>query len=237
VRDPLERGSADSASPWVRRAIGLLILTAAYNFVEAGVAVWAGIEAHSIALVGFGFDAVIELAASLVVLWRFRVESTGGGDAEVEYTEGLVRRFVGLTFFLLAAYVVAEAGARLWSREAAEGTTVGIALAVASLIIMPVLSVAKLRVARALGSRALEAEAKETLVCAYLSFALLLGLAANAWAGWWWADPAAALVMVPWLIREGRESFGAETHTPGERPRRGEERRGNGDVPGRQAAG
>lgn len=191
----------------LRRALWLLGATAAYNLIEAGVALFAGWAAGSIALVGFGLDSGIELAAALMVLWRFRVEWQGGDTATVEAAEERVRRFVGVTFFLLAAYVTWQAGTRLWHQDVAAESDLGIILAAASLVIMPGIALWKLRLARRLGSRSLAAEAKETLACAWLSAALLLGLGANAWLGWWWADPVAALVMVPWLIREGLEGF------------------------------
>ncbi|HSL70939.1 MAG TPA: cation transporter, partial [Longimicrobiales bacterium] len=179
----------------------------AYNGLEALVAIGAGLRARSIALVGFGLDSIIELAAAGVVLWRIRLEARGARAEEVAGAEERVERFVGITFFLLALYVGFEAGSRLWRHEAPAESTIGIILAVASLLIMPTLALAKLRVARALGSAALRAEARETLACAYLSLTLLAGLIANAWLGWWWADPVAALLMVPWLVREGREAF------------------------------
>ncbi len=191
----------------VRRALWLLWGTAAYNVVEAGLALWAGVSAGSIALLGFGLDSVIELAAALVVLWRFRVEWVGGDRDAVEDAETRVRKVVGATFFLLAVYVLFEAGSHLLGRAPAEKSLLGIGVAAASLVIMPVLAWAKLRTAAALGSGALRAEAKETLACSYLSFTLLLGLALNAALGWWWADPLAALLMVPWLVREGVEGF------------------------------
>ncbi len=194
-------------STLLNRALWLLGATAAYNLIEAGVALYAGWAAGSIALVGFGLDSGIELAAALVVFWRFRVEWQGRDTEAIEEAEERVRRFVGVTFFLLAAYVTWQAGARLWHREVASESDLGIILAAASLVIMPGIALWKLRLARRLGSRSLAAEAKETLACAWLSAALLMGLGANAWLGWWWADPAAALVMVPWLIREGLEGF------------------------------
>ncbi len=195
---------------WVRRAYWLLTGTAAYNVVEAGLAVWAGMSARSIALVGFGLDSVIELAAAMVVLWRFRVQWRGGAEEAVAEAESRVRKVVGATFFLLAAYVLVEAGLHLTGQQRASESLLGIGIAAASLVIMPGLAVAKLRTAAALGSGALRAEAKETLACSYLSFTLLLGLVANAVAGWWWADPLAALLMVPWLVREGVEGFEAD---------------------------
>ena len=189
----------------LRRAVLLVALTLAYNMIEAGVALWAGLAAGSVALLGFGLDSVIELAASAVLLWRLSVEMRGGGGERVETAERRSRRFVGLTFLALTAYVAVESILTLVSGDHPRGSFEGIVLAAFSLVAMPALAWAKLRTARRLRSRALEAEAKETIACAYLSFALLLGLVLNLAAGWWWADPVAALAMVPWLLREGVE--------------------------------
>lgn len=181
--------------------------TAAYNAVEAAVALWAGLTAASVALIGFGLDSGIELAAALAVLARMRAEMQGAGTERVARAERRVRRFVGWTFVALAGYVVVEAGSGLWNREAPAESPLGIGLAVVSLIVMPLIAWGKLRTATALQSRALAAEAKETLACAYLSACLLLGLGFNAALGWWWADPVAALAMVPWLVHEAREAL------------------------------
>jgi divalent metal cation (Fe/Co/Zn/Cd) transporter len=181
-----------------------------YNAVEAGVAVVFGYWAHSIALVGFGLDSVIELAAASLLLWRLGLEARGAPEHEVEAGERRVGRFVGLTFIALALYVVAQSGWILLRAKAPDESVVGIVLAAASLVVMPLVSWGKLRAADRIGSRALRAEARETLACSYLSFTLLLGLAANALAGWWWADPVAALLMVPWLVKEGIEGIRGE---------------------------
>lgn len=175
----------------------------AYNVVEAGLALWSGIEAQSIALVGFGLDSVIECVAAAALLWRLTVESRGARGHELERAERRVQRIVGSTFLLLALYVAGQAGWTLWRGAAQEESTLGIALATASLVVMPLVSWGKLRAAREIGSAALRAEAMETLACSYLSFTLLVGLVANATVGWWWADPGAALLMVPWLVKEG----------------------------------
>jgi len=185
----------------------LLVGTMAYNAIEAVVALWAGARAGSIALVGFGFDSIIELTAASVVLWRFSVEARGRGAEAVEAAEQKVHKFVGFTFLVLAAYVLLQSAWDLWAREAPSESIVGLVLAAVSLVIMPVVAMWKIRVANKIGSGALRAEAKETIACSYLSFCLLLGLAANATVGWWWADPVAALLMVPWLIKEGREGL------------------------------
>ncbi len=193
---------------WARWALRLVGVTAAYNAVEAGVALWAGVSARSIALVGFGLDSVIELAAAIMVLGRLRAEIRGSGSAFA--ADRRARRFIGWTFVALAVYVAAESAWTLWRRDVPGESVVGIVLAAISLGLMPALAWGKLRAAAALGSPALAAEAKETLACAYLSGCLLLGLALHATLGWWWADPVAALLMVPWLAHEAREALEGE---------------------------
>lgn len=204
------KGSETLDSRWGKIAKRLVAATAAYNAVEAGIAVYAGVAASSVALIGFGLDSVIELAAAGALLWRLSKERAGVEPEELEETERRVHRFVGLTFFLLAAYVTGQAAWTLSGRSIPEESVIGIILAAASLIVMPLIAWGKIHAAKRIGSRALLAEAKETLACSYLSFALLLGLAANAAAGWWWADPVAALLMVPWLIKEGIEGVRGE---------------------------
>jgi divalent metal cation (Fe/Co/Zn/Cd) transporter len=196
---------------WPRIGLWLVAATLAYNAIESVIALWAGIEAESIALLGFGLDSIIECAAAGVLLWRLSLETRGADVHTLERAERRVHRFVGGTFLALAAYVTFQSLSTLWKQEAPEESWIGILLAGASLVIMPLVSWGKLRAAREIGSAALRAEAKETLACAYLSFALLLGLVANATVGWWWADPGAALAMVPWLVREGREGIRGET--------------------------
>lgn len=197
-------------STWARRGLRLVGLTAAYNGVEALVALWAGLQAGSIALLGFGLDSVIELAAATMVLGRLRMEFARA-RVDVDARERRAHRFVGWTFVALAGYVAVESAWTLWSGDAPAESRVGIVLGAVSLALMPALAWAKLRAAAALGSRALAAEAKETLACAYLSGCLLVGLAAHTALGWWWADPVAALLMVPWLIREAREALEADS--------------------------
>ncbi|MGD2064360.1 MAG: cation transporter [Nitrospirota bacterium] len=213
--------SSDATSPvadrpagvvrdWRRVGIWLVAVTLAYNVGEAVVALWAGGRATSIALVGFGLDSLIECAAAGVLLWHLSAERRGVAEETIERRERGVHRFVGATFFALALYVAAEASWSLWRREVPATSVVGIVLACVSLTLMPLVSWGKLRAAREVGSRALAAEAKETLACSYLSFTLLVGLGANAALGWWWADPVAALLMVPWLVHEGREGWEEE---------------------------
>jgi divalent metal cation (Fe/Co/Zn/Cd) transporter len=199
--------SSVTGDRWIRRSLWLVAGTMVYNALEAVVALWAGVGAGSIALVGFGLDSVIELAAATVVLWRLVIEVRGTDSQRVRRAESRVRRFVGATFLALAAYVLVQSAWGLWAGDAPDESLVGLVLAVVSLVVMPLIAWGKLRAAHAIGSGALRAEAKETLACSYLSFCLLFGLAANAALGWWWADPLAALLMVPWLIREGLEGF------------------------------
>lgn len=208
--DALTHTPGPSRPELLRRGVRLEWFTAGWNSVEALVAIGAGLVAGSIALVGFGLDSVIETAAALMVLWRVLREVGGAEEGNVARAERRAVRFVGVTFLALAAYVCYESGGKLWRGEAPAGSWIGIGLAVASLIVMPLLAARKRVVARALGSRALAADAVETAVCAYLSFTLLLGLGANALAGWWWADPMAALAMVPLILKEGLEALGGD---------------------------
>ncbi len=195
---------------WVCYAFRLVAGTMLYNIIEAIVGLWSGFRAGSIALVGFSFDSLIEIAAGGAVLWRLRTQALGATEERIERAEVRVRRFVGATFIALSAYVLAESVMKLWTRQEAAETVVGIVLALASLIVMPLVAAGKLRIGRVLQSKALLAEAKETLACSYLSLTLLVGLLATAFVGWWWADAVAALLMVPWLIREGAEGFARE---------------------------
>jgi len=186
----------------VRRGLRLTYATLAYNSLEGIVAVGAGIGAGSIALIGFGVDSIIELTASVAAVWRLRADSE---VARRERVEGRSLRIVGACFLALAGYVTYEAVEALLQREAPAASLIGIGLAALSLLVMPVLAHAKRRIALKLGSGALAAEAMQTAVCTYLSAILLSGLVLNAEFGWWWADPVAALAMVPLIVREGME--------------------------------
>jgi divalent metal cation (Fe/Co/Zn/Cd) transporter len=190
-----------------RLALWLVVGTLAYNVIEAGVALFSGVRAGSIALFGFGLDSVIESVAAGVLLWRLWHGVRGAGETRLANMDARVHRVVGGTFIVLAIYILFQAGWTFAARAHPEESLIGIALAIASVVVMPVVSIAKIRVARRLGSRALVAEAKETIACSYLSLALLLGLLLNSTLGWWWADPAAALLMVPWIVKEGIEGL------------------------------
>jgi divalent metal cation (Fe/Co/Zn/Cd) transporter len=188
----------------VRRGLLLSYATALYNSLEGLVAIGAGLAAGSVALVGFGVDSAIELSASGAALWRLRSDRDAERRAR---SERHTLRVVGALFLALALYVAADAVRTLLLQEAPRQSAVGIALAVLSLVAMPLLARAKRRVAVALGSAALVAESRQTLLCTYLSGILLGGLLLNAAAGWWWADPVAALAMVPLIGHEGIEAL------------------------------
>ncbi len=206
-----EPAGLEASRDWSRIGLWLVGATLAYNVVEAAIALAAGAAAESIALFGFGLDSGIEVAAASVLLWRLALEERGADPESLERAEQKVHRFIGATFVALAIYVTGQAGWTLWTGVAPEESLVGIALAAASLVIMPLVAWGKLRAAREIGSAALRAEARETLACSYLSLTLLLGLAAHAAWGWRWADPVAALAMVPWLVREGLEGLRGES--------------------------
>jgi divalent metal cation (Fe/Co/Zn/Cd) transporter len=169
--------------------------------VEAGVAVAAGVAAGSVALMAFGLDSVIEFVAAFVVLRRFRAEQGGRSDT----SEKRALRVISLTFFLLAGYIVADSAYTFVAASRPESSVAGIAVSAVALIAMPVLGVFKHRTGSALASRMLLADAAESLFCAYLSVTVLAGRALNAAFGWWWADPVAALAVVPLVIKEGVE--------------------------------
>ncbi len=194
---------------WKRLSLMLVVGTLLYNLVEAGVAIWSGYRAGSIALIGFGLDAVIEAVAASALLWRLWRGLGDTTDQRLAILDRRVHQVVGGTFLALAVYIVGQSSWQLWTQAVPEESIIGLALAVASTLIMPLIAWGKIRAAREIGSRALEAEAKETLACAWLSVALLVGLAANAALGWWWADPMAALAMVPWIVSEGLEGLRA----------------------------
>jgi divalent metal cation (Fe/Co/Zn/Cd) transporter len=188
----------------VRRGLRLSWATALYNSLEGIIALGAGMAAGSVALVGFGADSAIELAASGAAIRRLYADL----DPERrERSERRTLRIVGVLFLALVAYVTLDAARTLVTREPPRESPVGIALAALSLVVMPVLARAKRRVAVEMGSAALAAESQQTLMCTYLSAILLGGLLLNAAAGWWWADPVAALGMAPLIAHEGIEAL------------------------------
>lgn len=192
----------------IRRGIWLEYVTLGWNCLEAVVAIVSGVVAGSVALVGFGLDSVIEMSSGAALLWRLRSDADEHGRERVERVS---LRLVGVTFVLLALYVALDATKSLWHHERPEESLSGIIIAAASLVVMPVLARAKRRVAAGINSGAMQADSRQTDICAYLSAILLLGLLLNALLGWWWADPAAGLVMVPIIAKEGVEALRGKT--------------------------
>jgi len=186
----------------LRRGRGLEWLTLAWNSVEAVVAFAAGVLSGSIALVGFGLYSVIENTSAVALLWRLSVANESSPEQR-ERAERLSLRAIGVLFLLLAAYVAGDSAWMLWQREVAERSLVGIALTGLSIVAMFWLARAKRRVAAELGSGAMLADSRQTDFCRYLSSITLCGLVLNAWLGWWWADPVAALAATPIIAREG----------------------------------
>lgn len=194
-------------APIAQRGKRLEYFTLAWNTLEGAIAIVAGLIAGSVSLVGFGIDSAIEVTSGATLLWRMNVDAD---PKHRERMEALALRIVGVCFLALAAYVASEALLDLLHRQHPERSLVGIALAIASLVVMPLLARAKRDVGSQLGSGAMVADAQQTRFCAYLSAILLGGLVLNALFGLWWADPAAALVMVPIIAREGVEGLRGE---------------------------
>lgn len=183
-----------------RRIRLLVAATIGYNVIEAGVALTAGAQASSTALIGFGLDSVIEVSSAAAVAWQF---STPDHEAR----EKAALRVIALSLFALAAYVTVESVRTLSGYAEPRPSTVGIVLAAVSLVVMPVLSWAQRRTGRELGSRSAVADSKQTLLCTYLSAVLLVGLGLNSLFGWSWADPIAGLVIAAVATREGVEAW------------------------------
>jgi divalent metal cation (Fe/Co/Zn/Cd) transporter len=184
-----------------RKGRSLEYFTIGWNSLEGLIAIFAGAIAGSISLVGFGIDSLVEVTSGAALLWRM------SSPTEDESRERLSLQIVGACFLALAIYIAYEAIASLVHRTAPERSVIGIVLACVSLVVMPLLSRAKHKIATGLNSSAMHADAKQTEFCTYLSAILLAGLLLNAFLGWWWADPAAALVMVPIIAREGVEGL------------------------------
>ena len=185
-----------------KRAVRFAWATIVWNIVEAVVAIAAGAAASSIALVGFGLDSTVEVVSAMVIVWQFR------GLAEDRERRAL--KLIAVSFFALAAYVGVQAIIDLVRRSEPNSSTVGIGLAIASLIVMPLLARAKRRNGDAMGSATVVADSNQTKLCAYLSGILLAGLVLNATAGWWWADPIAALGIAALAVNEGLEAWRGE---------------------------
>ena len=193
-----------------RTALILVWIGLVWNLAEAGAGFWAGIQAGSVSLLAFALDSIVELFAGGVLVWRLRAE--GDGD-DAEAAEQRARRLIGGTFFLLAGYVGLHSVASLagWLPRP-EPSLAGVIIVVASALVMAALYVGKMRIAERMQSRALRAEAIESLFCDLQDVAVLLGIGLNALIGWWWADPVAGLLLIPFFIKEGRENFAGDEH-------------------------
>jgi len=189
-----------------RKGLNLEYFTIVYNILEAIVSIIFGSLASSIALIGFGLDSIIESLSGLVLIWRLRQHGKISAAAE-ERIEKRATRFVAITFFILGLYVLFESVKTLLFKETPEPSLPGIIIAIASIIVMPLLMWQKYKTGKQIASRALVADSKETLACAFLSVALLLGLGANYLFGFWQADPIVGLIIVAFLFREGWEGW------------------------------
>ena len=184
-----------------QRGFWLEYTSMAWMTAEAAVAITAGVTASSIALIGFGFDSVIELFAATIVVWQLRGETTG------QERETPAVRLIGVTFFALAAYLTAQSIRDLVTQSHPQPSVAGLAVTAAALIVMPLLALAKRTTGRALGNRTLIADSAESAFCAFTSAAALLGVGLNSWLGWWWADPAAGLAIAALAVKEGLETW------------------------------
>ena len=194
------------------RRIALILVFAGllWNLVEAGVGFWAGAQAGSVALLAFGFDSIVELLAGGILIWRLRADQNVHDEGAAERK---AQRLLGLTFYLLAAYVALHSGANLlgWLPQP-EPSIAGVAIVIASAIVMSGLYIGKMRIAIRMQSWSLRAEAMETLFCDIQDLTILIGLALNALLSWWWADPVSSWILIPFLINEGRENLSGHDH-------------------------
>lgn len=202
------RAVPDVRGPAARQALRYAQITIAYNVLEGVVAVSAGLIAGSIALVGFGFDSAIEVAAATVVLVRLRAD-VGGGEVD-EAKQRLALRFIAVTFFALAGYVTIEGIRDLFSGTTPAISPVGIALTALSILVMPLLARAKRKVGEQMNSRLVVADAVETRLCAWLSVSTCAGLVGYALLGWTWIDPCAGFVIAVFALIEGKEAWEGE---------------------------
>jgi len=200
----LKYHAAPTRQDYVRRGRRLEYFTIAYNSLEGLISIAAGLIAGSVSLIGFGLDSVIEVTSGAALLWRLSHETT---PERRKHAEKVALRIVGGCFLALSLYIPYDSVSCLLRREAPDRSIAGIILACVSVVVMPLLARAKRRVAAGIGSRAMQADSRQTDFCTCLSAILLAGLLLNAVLGWWWADPAAALAMVPIIAKEGVDGF------------------------------
>ena len=191
----------------VRLGIWIELVTIGWMIVEASVALSIGLMTRSVSLQGFGFDSIIELISGGILLWRLMVEQRGSSLETIEQAERRAAWVTAIGLFALSVYIVVDGFISLITHTQAQASWWGVGLAIAAAIIMPILWQGKLRVAKRIGSAALKADAACSVTCAYMSITLLIGLLLNRFLGWWWADPLAGLVLVYFLVQEGREAL------------------------------
>lgn len=190
-----------------RRVRFIVAFTITYNVIEAIVAITSGVLASSAALIGFGLDSVVEVLSAVAIAWQFTRK-------DPERWEKVTVRAIGLAFFALAAYVTIDAILSLVSQEGPEHSPLGIGITALSLLVMPLLACFEIRTGRELGSRSVLADARQLLLCVYLSGAVFIGLILNSLFGWWWADSVAALVVAALAVREGIEAWTGDVESP-----------------------
>lgn len=190
-----------------RRVRFIVAFTISYNVLEAIVAIWAGVLASSAALIGFGLDSIVEVLSAVAIAWQFTRK-------DPERWEKVTVRAIGVAFFALAAYVTVDAISSLVSNEGPEASPLGIGITALSLIVMPLLAWYEIRTGRELGSKSVLADARQLLLCVYLSGAVFVGLILNSLLGWWWADSVAALIVAALAVREGIEAWRGDAESP-----------------------
>ena len=204
-------GSAEpSRRKNIKRGLWLEYFTVSWNVIEGVVSVAVALAAGSVALLGFGIDSFVETTSAAVLIWRLRAERRDLDPEQIERIDQRAHKLVGISLFLLAAYVAFESSMTLYFQERPEPTFAGVVITSISILVMWWLARAKRRTAEKLESRALEADSFQTSACFWLSVIVLVGIGLNAAFGWWWADPAAALFMTYFLVKEGREVWRGE---------------------------
>jgi divalent metal cation (Fe/Co/Zn/Cd) transporter len=202
-----DRETRTTRAGQVRLGVWIELVALVWMVMEAGVALVVGFATRSVSLQGFGLDSIVELVAGGILLWRLLVEQRGGSTARIETAERRGTFVTAISLFALAIYIVGDSAFAIVSRTQPVASWLGVGLAIAAVIIMPLLWRGKLHVARHIGSAALKADAACSVTCAYMSGVLLVGLLLNRFLGWWWADPLAGLALVYFLVREGHEAF------------------------------
>ena len=207
VEDHAAQMQLQSRQRQIRLGIWIELIAMFWMVIEAGIALTTGFATRSVSLEGFGIDSIIELAAGSILLWRLLVEKRGGSIEVVGHAERRASWITGMSLFALALYIVADSAFAFLKQSRPDVSVWGIGLAIAAAIVMPLLWQGKLRVANQIGSAALKADAACSVTCAYMSFTLLCGLLLNTFFGFWWADALAALALVYFIVREGREAI------------------------------